>query len=214
MVGGGTKFGLVLDGLCDNFVFAAVYIGATLTLVPQFGSAIFVIAVIAGICHSCQSAMLDFYNREYLYFGYGKSEDYWNPTVQEAKDGEANAKTIGDRLFWSLRYSWLWQQNKISTRTPQERQILRTLALNPTHKNFLNESYRKHNRTVLRAWRMMGPNAHTILILFCVFQRRFELYLIAADIIGLTLALLVLRKIQRKQDDALFSELRQAKLWN
>ena len=30
--------------------------------------------------------MLDYYNREYLYFGYAKiNGDYWNPTLEEAR---------------------------------------------------------------------------------------------------------------------------------
>lgn len=213
MVGGGTKFGLVLDGLCDNLVFASVYIGSTLPLVPQFGTQIFVVAVFAGFCHSFQSAMLDFYNREYLFFGYSKSEDYWNPTVEEAREGRDHGASQSDRLLWRLRFSWLWQQDKLSTRSSEERQKLRAIVSNPTTRPVLNEAYRKYNRTMLRAWRLMGPNFHTILILLFVFLRRFELYLILGDIAGLTIALFVLRAFQRKQDQAFFGELRQAGLW-
>lgn len=215
MVGGGTKFGLVLDGLCDNLVFASAYIGSTLTIMPFYGPGIWVIAVLAGVGHSCQSAMLDFYNREYLFFGYGKGEDYWNPTLKEATSEQAAAKSFQDKLFWNLRGSWLWQQNKMSTRTPEERLQLKALLNRDAETcKRVGEIYRDNNRVMLRFWRLMGPNFHTMMILLFVFARRFDLYLIAVDIFGLTLALFCLRLAQRHKDEQLFGKLKQLKLWS
>ena len=79
MGGKSTKLGLVLDGLCDNLVFSSAYIGSTLTVMPIWGYWIWPIALLAGFCHSFQSAMLDYYNREYLYFGCGKFYAHTRP---------------------------------------------------------------------------------------------------------------------------------------
>lgn len=207
MGGKSTKLGLVLDGLCDNLVFASVYIGSILTLLPTWGAWIWPIAFLAGFCHSFQSAMLDYYNREYLYFGYGKiTGDYWNPTLEEARSAKAAARTWEEKVFWGLRYSWLWQQNKLSSRSDAERYRWREVVAASQGVEF-QTLYREHNRLMLRFWRLMGPNFHTILILVFVFLRRFDLYLIVADIFCLTAALLLLRRFQARQDRKLLKAL-------
>ena len=206
MGGKSTKLGLVLDGLCDNLVFASAYISSALTVMHLYGWWIWPIAVFAGLCHSCQSSLLDFYNREYLYFGMGKvNGDYWNPTLEEARRDRAEA-TGQERLFWELRFSWIWQQNTLSHRAAPLREHWRELAQGPRGDDF-RALYRARNRVILRFWRLMGANFHTILILIAVFMRRFDLYLILGDIVFLTLALLVLRKAQARVDATLQEDL-------
>jgi hypothetical protein len=207
MVGQSSKLGLVLDGVCDNFVFASVYINSAITMMDVYGAWIFPIAVLAGVCHSMQSSMLDFYNREYLYFGYGKVDgDYWNPTLTEAIKERETATGL-DSLMIRLRFSWLWQQNKLTTRTEAFRYKMQSILRGPQSKEF-QTIYRDTNRTILRFWRLMGPNFHTIMIIVCVFLRRFDLYLICVDIGFLSIALLTLRFFQRRQDDALSQALK------
>jgi hypothetical protein len=206
MGGKSTKLGLVLDGLCDNLVFASAYIGSTLTIAYILGPWTWPIALLAGACHSFQSSMLDYYNREYLYFGVGKvNGDYWNPTLTEARGEKSNAQG-DDKIFWALRFSWLWQQTQLSSRSDPLRLRWRELVNGPRSEEF-QAVYRDHNRLILRFWRLMGPNFHTILILVCVFLRRFDLYLLLGDILFLTIALLILRVAQKKADAKLIAAL-------
>lgn len=211
MGGKSTKLGLVLDGLCDNLVFASAYIGSTLTVQPIWGWGIWPIAIFAGACHSFQSSMLDYYNREFLYFGNGKiNGDYWNPTLQEAIKEKSSAKEE-EKLFWKLRFSWLWQQNKLSSRSDQLRYQWKTIA-NSSHADKFQALYRDRNRIILRFWRLMGPNFHTIMILCCVFLQRFDYYLIIVDIVALTFCLFVLRIWQSIQDAKLQQDLQRENL--
>ena len=208
MGGLSTKLGLVLDGLCDNLVFAAAYIGCALTMMPHYGWVIWPIAVFAGICHSCQSSLLDFYNREYLYFGAGKHNgDYWNQTLDEARAERNAAKTAEDKFFWQFRFSWVWQQNTLGGRSAATRLAFKKLVHGPQSEDF-QAIYRLHNRTILRFWRLMGANFHTILIIMAAFARHFDLYLILGDILFLTITMLLLREFQHKQDLKLDAVLR------
>jgi hypothetical protein len=196
--GKSTKLGLVLDGICDNVVFAAAYVSSILAL-TNWDWKIWPLAFLAGACHSLQSSMLDFYNREYLVFGLGKiAGDYWNPTLEEA-DREVASATGKDRIFWNFRYSWVWQQNKLTSRADQLRYRWRNILAGPRSEEFQG-LYRDHNRLMLRCWRLLGANFHTILIISFAFLRRFDLYLILGDIITLNLALLALRFFQARQD--------------
>lgn len=199
MVGRSSKFGLILDGICDNIVFGAAYISCAATVFPLWGWWIVPITLLAGICHSFQSAMLDFYNREYLAFGRGRVHDYWNPTLEEAKIA-LQSQSSSERRMANARYTWIWQQTKLSSRTSAERNYWKILAHGNPHAEKFQQQYRDHNRLMLRFWRIMGANFHTILILVAAFYGRFDYYLIFADIIGLTLVLLLLRLVQSKID--------------
>jgi hypothetical protein len=208
MGGKSTKLGLVLDGLCDNLVFASAYIGSMLPVSQLWGGFTWPLLLLAGACHSFQSSILDYYNREYLYFGCGKSKgDYWNPTLPEARREKGRAEGQ-EKIFWQLRFSWLWQQNKLSSRSDSLRHRWRDLLSGPRSEEF-QAAYRDHNRLILRFWRLMGPNFHTIPILIFVFLRRFDLYLILGDILFLSLALLALRQAQSRMDSRLTKALRE-----
>lgn len=197
--GKGSKFGLVLDGICDNLVFGACYIGSTLALQQSWGWIIWPIALLAGAFHSLQSSALDYYNREYLFFGYGKIDsDYWNPSDEEARKEVEEATGI-NRFMLKSRLSWIWQQNKLSSRTQAQRLEWRRLLTGPQGEQF-KELYRAHNRGMLPWWTLMGPNFHTIMILIFVFLRRFDLYLMLVDIFFLTAALFLFRAVQAARD--------------
>lgn len=205
--GKGSKFGLVLDGICDNVVFTAIYIGSVYALMQKFGVGIWLVAVPAGFLHSLQSSGLDYYNRDYLYFGYGKVDgDYWNLSNAEAarEAGQANGF---EAFLLSSRLSWIWQQNKLSTRSQATRESWRNLVTGPRSPEF-QDLYRDHNRVMLRWWRLMGPNFHTIMILVFTFLRRFDLYLLCVDITCLTIALFVLRMFQARVDARFLAALR------
>jgi hypothetical protein len=200
--GKSTKFGLVLDGVCDNIVFGSAYVAGVLAMAPIWGHwALWPVALLAGLCHSLQSSMLDFYNREYLVFGLGK-EAYWNPTWNEQKL-EASAS---NRSGWiaSLRSSWIWQQQLLTTRTDRQRLAWRELS---QRKDGLGPEFRRRYRaqqlSQLRLWRLMGANFHTICLILFFFLGRFDLYLVLVDIIGLTIALLLLRWRQSRIDQSL-----------
>ncbi len=204
-----SKIGLVLDGICDNVVFGAAYLASSAALIPEYGYWIFLIAVIAGVGHSFQSAVLDFYHREYLYFGYGKVDgDYWNPSVAEAKaEIEKAGQTLEGRMA-KLRLNWIRQQQTLSSRSDSERQQMRAIV-NGSDKALRDrfcEAYRKHNLKMLSLWRINGTNFHTICIIFFTFMRRFDLYLILVDIVVLNILMIFIRKIQRRQDEKLFKE--------
>lgn len=206
--GKGSKFGLILDGICDNVVFTAVYVGSVLGLL-EFWSPLYIwpIAVAGGLLHSLESSALDYFNREYLYFGYGKADgDYWNPTHKDAVAEMRLASGFPKFLLW-MRLSWIWQQNKLSPRSPGTREEWKRLVTGPRSAEF-QELYRDHNRVMLRWWRLMGPNFHTIMILLFTFLRRFDWYLIGVDILLLPVALVLLREAQLRIDARLIESLR------
>jgi hypothetical protein len=199
--------GLVLDGICDNLVFGAAYVGCILALMPLYGWWIWPIALLAGASHSAQSASLDFYNREYLYFGCGLTKgDYWNPDYREASLARAAAKSAGEKWLWLFRSSWIGQQEWIRTRSSQSRRDWRAAVLGLRSQEFM-ALYRAYNKNLLRVWRPLGANVHTIGIIGFAFLGRFDLYLVLIDILALNLWLLAAIAIQKRADRRLLLEL-------
>ncbi|MBF0299160.1 MAG: CDP-alcohol phosphatidyltransferase family protein [Oligoflexia bacterium] len=205
--GKSTPLGLILDGICDNIVFITIYLCAAYSFVDIYGPLIYLLAVLGGISHSFQSAILDFYHREYLYFGCGKCKDetYWNPGVDEAKKNILKAKTTKEKLFHRLRLSWIAQQNLLSGRSVSERlQMRSTLLSNKKDESVkFQTKYRLLNRPMLPFWRLLGPNFHTFSIIAFILCGRFDLYLLCIDLIFLNFVIVILRPIQRRRDEKL-----------
>lgn len=205
ITGRSTALGLVLDGLCDNVVFVAVYVGCAWPIASSGNPWIWPLAVLAGLCHSCQSALLDLYLRDYLFFTGTKSRDqYWNPSPSEAASALRSSGTAGDRWLWRLRITWLFQQQVLSVRGAETRKYLRERSEGEAGAGF-RALYRKHNLPILRLWRPLGANVHTIGILVFSSLGRFDLYLWLVDLLGLNLLLAFASLRQRSSDRRLMA---------
>jgi hypothetical protein len=73
MTGRISPTGRMLDGLCGELWFISIYLAIAFRLMPEWGINIWVTAVMAGICHSRQAAMADYYRNLHLHFLKGKA---------------------------------------------------------------------------------------------------------------------------------------------
>jgi len=206
-----TKLGLILDGICDSLVMIAIYFSASLPFLMAYGWP-FALFIAGGLwVHSCQSSLVDFYHREYMFFGYGKTEDdaYWNMTIQEAENRIDQSSSRKERLFRKAHFGWIRQQQILTTRHNDVRFKMREILLGPdeTKKQLLKQAYRKHNISMLPLWRLLGPNFHTIMMITFIFLHRFDLYLLIIDFIALNLVVVIVGMIQRKRDEKMLKEL-------
>lgn len=203
--GQSTPFGLVVDGLCDNIVFISVYIGCIWPLLPTWGLWIWPLAVAAGLCHSWQSATLDFYSREYLHYTTEYfSEHYRNPYPLEALTQIRAAERQQERWLWRLRYSWLCQQQFLNTRTKEARDLYQRWK--SADAQGFRTRYRKLQLRQLRLWQPLGANSHTFGIILFAYLARFHLYLVIVDLTILNLWALVAWKSQRMADRRMVEE--------
>lgn len=206
-----TKLGLILDGICDSLVTIAIYASCAWPFVNSYGPQ-FVFATVIGLyLHSCQCAILDFYHREYLYFGYGKIENdtYWNPSLEDGEKIIRNSRPGMEKIMNSLRMTWIKKQQYLTTRSDAVRSVMRERIINSSYEekeNFM-KAYRQNNLWLLPYWRLIGVNAHTALIIFFMALGRFDIYVIAFDIVILNLIILIVGYLQKKSDQKLFSDL-------
>jgi phosphatidylglycerophosphate synthase len=210
--GQSSKLGLILDGICDSLVTISIYAAAAAPFIGKYGWGFALFTFIAALFHSNQCAILDFYHREYAYFGYGKTENdtYWNPTVSEAKKNIANSKTWKEKIMNSLRLNWIKQQAMLSTRTDEQRLFMRSIILDLNHPlhGKLKSEYRRLNKPMLTVWRMIGTNAHTIMLITFFYFKRTDLGLFLFDYLFFNIVILIAAQIQKRRDDELFKILK------
>lgn len=103
MTGQKSEVGRILDGFCGDLWFFSIYVAICLRLTPQLSIYIWILAAIAGFCHSKQAAMADYYRNIHLYFLKGESDSELDNSVQQ--------KQIYDTLTWRndwLKKTFLW----------------------------------------------------------------------------------------------------------
>ncbi len=206
LAGNGSKLGLIIDGICDAGVTIAIYIG--IFWIQLNSTPILIIPVFLSIlAHSYQCSILDFYHREYLYFGYGKiSMDYWNPTNDEMNIAVKQSSGI-EKILNILRRNWVKQQSLLSTRSDDTRLKMRAfLTGNEDNKNKTMYHYKKTNLQMLTYWRLIGTNAHTITIITLALINKAELLFLFSLLI-FNLVILFGRIIQKQKDNELIQNL-------
>lgn len=207
-----TRIGLVVDGICDSLVTIAVYGACAWPFIQSYGY--FFILVVAGALyiHSYQCAILDFYHREYLYFGYGKTENetYWNPGISDGRRNIESGTNGLEKFMSKLRMTWIRKQQLLTSRTDSERRTMREylLASSTIDKERFMEAYKRNNLWLLPFWRLIGVNAHTVLVIVFMFLKRFDIYLISFDLVVFNLIIWGVGLRQKASDKKLFSELK------
>ena len=207
-----TKIGLVLDGICDSLVTIAIYISCAWPLLKVHPLFFSIVVSFALYFHSCQCAILDFYHREYLYFGCGKTENdtYWNPSLSDGMTNIENSLSNIEKIMNKFRITWIKKQQALTSRTDFQRKAMRGQLLNSKVDKKLEfmEAYKKHNLWLLPFWRLIGVNAHTVLIIAFMLLHRFDIYLITFDLFVFNLIILIMGVLQKKSDQMLFEELK------
>ncbi len=72
LTGTHSRFGKVLDGICDYVTFTAVYVGLAATLDRQQGGWIWLLVLAAGISHAAQAAAYEAQRQDYDFFGWNR----------------------------------------------------------------------------------------------------------------------------------------------
>ncbi len=177
MTGKSSEFGYVLDGLCDNVVFTSVYVGGIYSIweadTPfggEWGPWAWLLAVAAGVSHSRQSAMLDFYKLEWRYWACLRDDSRFRSVEELAADRREGS--LRDRLFaWMRRTHAREQASMAGTRlalAPQMERLRRSPGF--------ADRYAGLNRLPMKGWFLMGPNWHVIAVCGFALAGRMDLY--------------------------------------
>lgn len=203
MTGKSSDFGYVLDGICDNFVFISIYLCSmygAFHLETPFGGTwgwwVIPLGVVAGVSHSRQSSMLDFYKHQWKYFAcLSDGARFKSPAEVEAERENASGM---DATILGVRLAHSKQQVKF-TRARQS--VLPLFEGRRTEPGFADR-YAALNWLPMKGWFFLGPNWHVIAVCTFGLLGRMDWFLIS-QIVPFNLVLIATLRLQASRDRAL-----------
>jgi phosphatidylglycerophosphate synthase len=167
-----SSFGAIIDGLCDNLVFLAIYAAIVLGVWQRTGGGLLplsALAIVAALSHSVQSSLVTYQRFLYLNYVYGKRD------IEElAPDNlERKVRSTGSIFSGILRGFYLpyhHQQRFFLPSTHRLEQFLNRWK--SEHRELapdLAALYSRHQRPLMKYWALMASNSHKLGIAVAVF---------------------------------------------
>jgi phosphatidylglycerophosphate synthase len=209
-----SPLGRVIDGLCDNVTFVAIYLSIVVGHALHGGAhpvLVLLLAAVAGFSHSTHCALTEFQRMLFLNYVLGTHD-----TVAERPErlSPASEPRPLHRLLLALHRNYSVQQRAfLRSSDALERQWSVAVAGAPSVRAWFAGRYRAASEPMLRLWPLVGPNAHKVGLMVIAFLvvlaptgPGMVLYLLYdAVILNLVLAALILA--QRREDRQLAAEL-------
>lgn len=182
-----SRLGRILDGVSSNLWFIAIYFALCLRetfatgFFSQYSILLWVIAAIAGVCHTKQAAMADYYRQFHLFFIKGENGSELDSCDQ--LDEELARLSWRKQPFKKL-YTFFYRHYTANQEvlTPNMQKLRRTLK-----KKFLGASnipqslrddFRKCSKPLMKYTNMLSFNLRTIILFISVSSRMPWLYFV------------------------------------
>ncbi len=191
-----SEFGKVIDGLCDNLTFIAVYIGLGLALAQEGMIYIWAVLLLAGALHSIQSAAYEAQRQEFDFWGCNKqSAELKDPDL---RDPTLAAKPFVKRVAAHLAARYTRTQRAVAGINWEVRKQLEdALHQQPDHEEAIRRRYRETFASSVRCWSVLSANYRTIgIFAFAVFH--VPLWYFVVEIFVLTPTMFLLMRARRK----------------
>ena len=210
LVGQYSKLGRILDGLASNLVFTSIYVHLAIRVAPELGSlAAIGLTLGAGVSHSMQCCVADYYRNAFLYLGgVGRGE------LDEAQQVETDYRALswprdlGRKLVFRLYLNYTRQQEML---TRSFRALQREVAASypEARPAWLAEAYRAMNKPLLKYYNILTANTRMLVLAVAVCTKRPLLYL-GFEIVFLIALLVWVSSVQNRINERLLDEVRGA----
>ncbi len=161
-----SRLGRILDGVCGDLWFIAIYVAIALRLTAGWGLWIWVLAAAAGACHSVQAAMADYYRNFHLFFAKGKS----GSELEEASQVTADYRAVSFRreplykVFMFFYKNYTHEQEMLSPGMQRFRRALReAYGERPVPPAFA-ERFRRASLPLMKYTNILSFNCRAILL--------------------------------------------------
>lgn len=198
-----SDIGRAIDGIIDNFVFVACYVGGAAFFYDTYGFWVFVLASASGYAHSFKAALYEFYKSEYIHL-VAKSKIGYIPL--SAKELSPTGTKWYHNFIHVLYKDYTSKQLLYTTRSQESRSNMMNLAFAEGTSSKFAKNYVSLNKSLLTYWALIsGTNTHRTAIIFFALLGRFDLYLWSSLV--WTFAVIPMNLIQRRRDRKLLLEM-------
>ena len=204
-----SELGRVLDGLGGGLVFFSMYVHIALRYVNeggQIGYWILAVALLAGLSHSIQSAMADYFRNAYLRYGTdeGKGELTDASEIEERYHGLSWRAEPLVKFGMRVYLNYTRQQEYLSPGFQKFRAVVDARWKGGLPIRF-RESYRALNLPLLKYYNYLTINGR-VLTLFAFVLAGFPVYFFPVEIIGMNALLVIVMRVQDKRFDQLVGQ--------
>lgn len=178
MTGYKSKNGRILDGFAGNLIFLSIYIHLCLRIILAGGPVwICGVAIAAGISHSMQSAMADYYRNAYLYFAVSanKGELHKSSEISSSYSKLSWSRNFKDKFFMRIYLNYTLEQEILSGNF--QKLFFRSKHLfgdNIPH--FIKEQYKKLNKPLIKYYNILTTNTRMIILFIVIIINIPALY--------------------------------------
>ena len=171
-----SQLGRLVDGVCDNASFIAIYVCLVVAHALSGGVHPWLflgLAAAAGLSHSTHCALTERQRMLFLNYVYGTHD-----TIAERPEPLRQMVAQARRERWSwprralarlqLNYS-LQQRFFLRSGDDLERVWLHAVQRRPELRPWFAQRYRAANTGMLRAWTLLGPNSHKVALVATAF---------------------------------------------
>jgi phosphatidylglycerophosphate synthase len=194
-----SRFGRILDGFGTNLVFVSIYVHLCLRVLTGGGSLwIFAVAGIAGLSHSYQSAMADYYRNAYLYFVHGQNRselDKSNHVAASYRELSWKNQPV-QKFLMRLYLNYTYQQESLS-RNFQQLYAAARERFGLMVPEWLRQEYVRNNKPLIKYYNLITTNSRMIVLFLAVLIDRLSIYF-AFELIVLNAVLISLTVHQEK----------------
>lgn len=166
-----SRLGRILDGMSGDFWFLAIYIAICLRInvtsefFMPYPWLIWVMAVLAGLCHSKQAASADYYRQFHLYFLKGKDGSELDSCTNL---DEKLAQLSWSKNFWSKLTLFVYRQytanqEKLTPRMQQLRKVLKEQFGDDIPQSF-RDAFRAKSKPLMKYTNMLSFNTRVIVL--------------------------------------------------
>ena len=204
-----SRLGRMLDGISDSVKFASLYLPVGYRMYEASGDLwVFAVVVFAGLTHSYQSSLADFYRNAYLFFVEkpGKAEFESSKRLLEDKKKLSWRNDFTERFLMGAYITYTRRQERFSRRSGYLYERARELYGCEIPEN-VKTLYRKLNRKLLKYYNALTTNTRMIVFFASLLLGNFWIFF-TFEIIGLNaLMILMMTRVQKKADAAILREM-------
>lgn len=192
-----SKHGRILDGLAGNITFLSIYLHIYARLLYAGASpSIILLIIFAGVSHSFQSAMADYYRNGYLYFAVvpQKGELDRSSSIEERYLMLSWLKNPADKFFMRIYLNYTREQELLS---PNFQKLLNAAkaAYRDNIPEFFRNEYSKLNRPLIKYYNILTTNTRMIFLFIVLLMGvPFLYFLFELFVLNLLLAYVIIKQ--------------------
>lgn len=170
MTGQKSDIGRALDGVAGDFWFVSIYVAICFRLFPQWSWWIWVLAAFAGMCHSKQAAMADYYRNIHLFFLKGKAGSELDNSVQQ-KEIYYSLPWKGNLINKVYHYFYSGYTASQEKTTPKFQRFYATVRqqYGDTVPGWLATEFRNGSKPLMKYTNILSFNTRVIVLFISLF---------------------------------------------